>query len=148
MRKITPSYIRKMQYYANLYNKSNGSNIWTAYDRPSDRKVNAYKALRDIALNSDCRVLGHNCMQFTTGMYRFSDETGELVFRVDTRDNVYEIPANYVKKSTIYELVLIWADGDKNIFTYSSEDEAKQAEENMLRAHGNQISWTGIRRQL
>jgi hypothetical protein len=87
-------------------------------------------------------------MQFTTGMYRFSDETGELVFRVDTRDNVYEIPANYVKRSTIWELVLIWADGDKNVFTYSSEDEAKQAEENMLRAHGNQISWTGIRRQL
>lgn len=97
MSKITPSFIRKMRYYANRFNESRDS-IWTAYGRPSDYKVKAYERLCEIANGGDCRVLGHNCNVFTTGMYTTDKETGELLFRVDTRDNVYTIPANYVEE--------------------------------------------------
>jgi hypothetical protein len=45
-----------------------------------------------------------------------------------------------------YELVVIWATGEKDIFPYNSREEAERGENGMLMALGNQISWTGIRK--
>lgn len=45
----------------------------------------------------------------------------------------------------MYELVVIWYNGDKNIYTYDDRDEAEQAESNIRMAFGEQVSFTCIR---
>lgn len=45
-----------------------------------------------------------------------------------------------------YELVVIWSDGNKDIFLYNSREEAEQGARNMRMACGNQIQWTGVRK--
>lgn len=97
--KTTPSYISKMRYYASRFNNGSDS-IHDVYKRPSYKKVVAYRHLCDLAIEGDCRILGHNCDQFTTGMYTYNTEADMWVFRVDTKDNTYEIPANYVQDIT------------------------------------------------
>ena len=47
-----------------------------------------------------------------------------------------------------YELVVIWDDGEKEVFSYPTEAEAKEAEDGYHKAFGNQLSWTGIRRMI
>lgn len=46
----------------------------------------------------------------------------------------------------MYELIIIWADGDKNAYPYQTEEEARQGERNMRMAFGNQVSWAGVRK--
>lgn len=46
-----------------------------------------------------------------------------------------------------YELVIIWADGEKSVYEYASREEAERGESGMKMALGNQISWSGIRRK-
>ena len=46
----------------------------------------------------------------------------------------------------MYELIIIWADGDKNVYPYQTEEEARQGERNMRMAFGNQVSWAGVRK--
>lgn len=101
MRKApTPSFIQKMRHYADRFDASDDT-IYTAYVRPSKSKIRAYEELCNIAIDGDCRVLGHNCDQFTTGMYTTDKETGEVVFQVNTKNNVYTIPVNYVSPYTV-----------------------------------------------
>lgn len=45
-----------------------------------------------------------------------------------------------------YELVIIWENGEKDIYKYDSEDRANRAGEEMKFCFGNQISWYGTRR--
>ena len=45
----------------------------------------------------------------------------------------------------MFELVVIWSNGTKNVFSYKSKEEAEQAEQGMKTALGNQIEWTGVR---
>lgn len=47
----------------------------------------------------------------------------------------------------MFELVVVWDDGSKNIYEYASEEEADQAGDNMKMALGNQIAWYGTRRK-
>lgn len=47
----------------------------------------------------------------------------------------------------LYELVIIWNGGDKDITVYESEKDAQIAELNMRKAFGNQIDWSCVRRQ-
>lgn len=47
----------------------------------------------------------------------------------------------------MFELVIVWSDGNKNIYEYNSQKEAEQAGENMKMALGNQIVWFGTRRK-
>ena len=47
-----------------------------------------------------------------------------------------------------YELIVIWANGDKDIYAYKTEAQAERAEKGMIMANGNQIQWTGIRKQI
>lgn len=47
-----------------------------------------------------------------------------------------------------FELVIIWSNGDKEIWEYQTEEEAKEAEEGMHVAVGNQISWSCVRPQM
>lgn len=47
-----------------------------------------------------------------------------------------------------YELVIIWFNGDKNIYTYESREAAEQAGAGMRVALGEQIAWYGVRREL
>ena len=46
----------------------------------------------------------------------------------------------------MYELIIIWADGDKNVYPYQTEEEARHGERNMRMAFGNQVSWAGVRK--
>ena len=53
-----------------------------------------------------------------------------------------------VRRQDMYELVIIWETGEKEITPYNTEQEAEQAESNMFKAFGNQITWSGIRRKI
>lgn len=46
----------------------------------------------------------------------------------------------------MYELIIIWTDGDKNVYPYQTEEEARYGERNMRMAFGNQVSWAGVRK--
>ena len=47
----------------------------------------------------------------------------------------------------MFELVVIWATGEKTVYEYRTEDEADRGSRNMRMALGNQISWCGVRRK-
>ena len=49
-------------------------------------------------------------------------------------------------KKMRYELVVVWASGDKDVYQYESREAAEKGERGMRMANGNQISWKGIRR--
>lgn len=44
-----------------------------------------------------------------------------------------------------YELVVVWYTGDTEIFEYNTKADAERGAENMKRAFGNQVTWTGTR---
>lgn len=44
----------------------------------------------------------------------------------------------------MYQLIVIWETGEKEIYDYVSREEAEKAELNMRMVFGNQIQWTGI----
>ena len=46
----------------------------------------------------------------------------------------------------MFELVVIWENGDKDVYSYSTEKDAKSAECGMKKALGKQIQWTCVRR--
>ena len=48
----------------------------------------------------------------------------------------------------MYELVIIWDNGDKDIYEYLTEKEAERGELGMRMAFGNQISWSCVRQKL
>lgn len=45
----------------------------------------------------------------------------------------------------MYELVIIWSTGEKDVYQYTTREEAEKAELGMRMAFGNQIEWSGIR---
>lgn len=47
----------------------------------------------------------------------------------------------------MFELVVVWYDGSKNIYEYDSLEKAEDAGDNMKMAFGNQITWYGTRRK-
>lgn len=47
-----------------------------------------------------------------------------------------------------FELVVIWDDGEKEVFSYPTEAEAKEAEDGYHKSFGNQLKWTGVRRMI
>ena len=46
----------------------------------------------------------------------------------------------------MYELIIIWTDGNKDVYPYQTEEEARHGERNMRMAFGNQVSWAGVRK--
>ena len=46
----------------------------------------------------------------------------------------------------MYELVVIWSNGDKDVYTYATKEEAEQGGKNMIFALGGQVAWYGVRR--
>ena len=47
-----------------------------------------------------------------------------------------------------YELVVVWSNGDKNVYSnYPLEEMAENSGKSMKMAFGNQITWWGVRRQ-
>ena len=44
-----------------------------------------------------------------------------------------------------YEAVIVWETGEKEVHSYATEREAKQACEGYKRAFGRQVAWTGVR---
>ena len=50
----------------------------------------------------------------------------------------------------MYELVIIWAspEGDKVVYEYETEDQAREAEKGMKTALGNQIAWSCVREKI
>ena len=47
-----------------------------------------------------------------------------------------------------WELVIVWANGDKDVYIYRNESEAKKGMDSMKMALGGQISWAGVREQV
>lgn len=47
-----------------------------------------------------------------------------------------------------YELIIVWFNGDKNIYVYESREYAEQAGAGMKMALGEQIAWYGVRREI
>ena len=45
----------------------------------------------------------------------------------------------------MFEVVLIWFDGDKEIYSYSTQEKADRTCREMKNVFGNQISWIGVR---
>lgn len=43
------------------------------------------------------------------------------------------------------ELVIIWDDGEREVYEYQTIDEAEEAMDNMKIVFGEQISWCGVR---
>ena len=43
-----------------------------------------------------------------------------------------------------WTLVVIWETGEKQMWYYRTEEEARAAERGMKIANGNQISWTSV----
>lgn len=50
----------------------------------------------------------------------------------------------------MYELVVIWDDGEdtKQVYDYEKKYLAKKAERDMRMAFGNQIKWIGVRKKV
>lgn len=46
----------------------------------------------------------------------------------------------------MFELVVIWETGEKEVFAYKTEERAERAGREMKKVFGNQISWTGTRK--
>ena len=44
----------------------------------------------------------------------------------------------------MYVLIILWTDGDRNEYEYTTREEAERGELNMRMAFGNQIEWSGI----
>ena len=48
----------------------------------------------------------------------------------------------------MFELVVVWADGQENsIWEYPTEEKAEQAASGIKTALGNQVEWIGIRKK-
>lgn len=47
----------------------------------------------------------------------------------------------------MFELVIIWFNGEKDIYGYETEADAEKAGRNMKMVFGNQIEWYGTRRK-
>ena len=47
----------------------------------------------------------------------------------------------------MFELIVVWYDGSKDIFEYDTREQAETAGHNMTMAMGNQIFWYGVRRK-
>lgn len=45
----------------------------------------------------------------------------------------------------MFELVVIWWNGEKDIFEYDTREEAEQGGRNIKTACGNQVEWYGVR---
>lgn len=47
----------------------------------------------------------------------------------------------------MFELVVIWSTGEKDIEEFDRKEDAERSEINMRMAFGNQIEWTCVRRK-
>lgn len=47
----------------------------------------------------------------------------------------------------MYELIIIWYTGEREVYEYATEKEAERVGQNMCIAFGNQIEWYGTRRK-
>lgn len=48
----------------------------------------------------------------------------------------------------MYELVVIWSTGEKNVYEYKTEEAAEKAGQGMKIALGNQIEWWCVRKKV
>ena len=48
----------------------------------------------------------------------------------------------------MFELVIIWDTGDKDIYEYTTREDAERAGKNMKTALGDQVAWYGTRRKV
>lgn len=46
----------------------------------------------------------------------------------------------------MWELVIIWGNGDKNVYRYRTEQDAVKGQKSMQMAFGGQIQWAGVRK--
>ena len=86
---------KQMRWFYTEYLRSSATELWQVYKTSvSSAKLKSYEAIKAEAkrLNAieDVRILSHNSHTYTCGYIYPHPETGELVFRVETRDHTYE----------------------------------------------------------
>lgn len=65
--------------------------------------------------------------------------------RIERTKKSWDIGYTVRKGDNMYELVIIWANGDADVYTYATEEEAEQGGQNMVMALGSQVEWYGVR---
>ena len=73
-----------------------------------------------------------------------SNEILDFIEWLETDKNVVKW---FQEVKDMFELVVIWATGEKDIDEFVSKEDAERAEIGMRTAFGNQIEWTGVRRK-
>ena len=48
-------------------------------------------------------------------------------------------------QSDMFELIVIWYTGEKEVFAYTTREDAEKSAHGFKTAFGNQIEWTGVR---
>lgn len=82
-----------MQYYYEKYLQSNDTKLKDVYAKPSYLKIQAYIELKNyynVALWAfDYKIIGYNTHNFTVAFEGMHPETGEAIFCVKTKQNLY-----------------------------------------------------------
>ena len=47
-----------------------------------------------------------------------------------------------------FELVVVWSDGNRDVYGYEDRESAEKAGDGMRMVFGNQIVWYGVRRKI
>lgn len=92
------SFIDLMKYQYRVYKNSNTTDITQAYKtNPSWRKVNSFNRIKNSVLPGTIKVISHTAQHYSTGSLVTDPETGELLFRYDTKCYVRVIPLSLVE---------------------------------------------------
>lgn len=90
MKKKTPQF---MQYYYDKYLHSNDTQLTDVYSSPSHLKLQAYIELKNYYTTAlyggGYRIIGYNTHNFTVAFVGMHTDTGEAIFCVKTKQNLY-----------------------------------------------------------
>lgn len=92
------SYIDIMKWQYKMYKLSTYTDITQAYKTyPSQAKIISFNMIKNAVLPGTIKVISRNSQQYTTGSLTTDSETGELLFRYDTKAYVRFIPVALVE---------------------------------------------------
>lgn len=87
--------IKQKRAYIKALKEQPHKDIFEAYKKPSETKINIYYYLCDVAEQMDGTtptVIFHNSQHFTTAFYFWRNN--EKHIRIDTKDNIYMFSTN------------------------------------------------------
>ena len=84
---------KKMEHWYQQYCTSNATELYHVYGQICERNRTSYERIKarakELHAVGDVRILTHSCHHYTCGYVYPNPETGELMFRVETRENTY-----------------------------------------------------------